>query len=361
VATPDGRARAEREVVRQCHLGHDVAAVQRGVLGSLRRLMPIDAAFFATADPVTWLFTGAWTEEPLEPVTSLLLDNEFGAADVNRFGVLARSAPWAASLDEATHSERSASPRYREILRPIGLGDELRAALVTGSECWGYLCLHREDSASGFTAAEAAAIGRLAPHIAHALRHATLLVGSAADEPPRPGVMMLTDALDVVAVTPEAEHLVTLIARQPLSGRLPLAVLAAAGALRTADRGPPASRRVPSARVPLTTGGWLTVHASWLHEVPDQRRITVVLQPASSGETVPLLLSAHGLTVREAQIATLILRGSSTREIVDALHISPYTVQDHLKAVFDKVGVRSRRDLAGTLLGQRRVRGRPNG
>jgi len=354
VGTPDGRARAEREVVRQCHLGHDVAALQRGVLGALRRLMPVDAAFFATADPETWLFTGAWTEEPLQAVTSLLLDNEFGAADVNRFGVLARSAPWAASLDEATHQERSPSPRYREIMRPLGLGDELRAALVTGSECWGYLCLHREDSEFGFTAAETATVGRLAPHIAQAVRHAALLFGpSTGNTPPRPGVMVLTEALDVVAVTPEAQHLVTLIDRQPPGGRLPIAVLSAAAALRSQESGPPSPRRLPSARVPLTAGGWLTVHASWLHEVPDQRRISVVLQPASTGETVPLLLSAHGLTEREAQIATLVLRGSSTREIVDALHISPYTVQDHLKAVFDKVGVRSRRDLAGTLLGQR--------
>jgi DNA-binding CsgD family transcriptional regulator len=95
------------------------------------------------------------------------------------------------------------------------------------------------------------------------------------------------------------------------------------------------------------------VHASWLRGIPGQARITIVLQPASPRGTVPLLLSAYGLTPREAQIAKLVLRGSSTREIDDALHISSDTVQDHLKAIFDKVGVRSRRDLAGTLLAKR--------
>jgi DNA-binding CsgD family transcriptional regulator len=64
----------------------------------------------------------------------------------------------------------------------------------------------------------------------------------------------------------------------------------------------------------------------------------------------------HGLTPREAAVVRLVLHGASTRTIVDTLHISRYTVQDHLKAVYDKVGVRSRQDLAVRLLGQSSAR-----
>jgi DNA-binding CsgD family transcriptional regulator len=76
----------------------------------------------------------------------------------------------------------------------------------------------------------------------------------------------------------------------------------------------------------------------------------VVVEVAAAQATAPVLLIAHGLTAREAEVARLVLRGLSTTAIADSLHISANTVQDHLKAVFDKTGVRSRRDLVGHFL-----------
>ncbi|WP_405485698.1 LuxR C-terminal-related transcriptional regulator [Nocardia sp. NBC_00511] len=344
-------ARAVHDLIRHCHDGTDVPALHAQLLRSVRRILPVDAAFFATADPETLLFTGAYADEPLNAATPLFMDNEFSGLDVNTFAALALSNEHVASLDSATHADRWVSGRYREIMRPLGLGDELRAALVVGSQCWGYLCLHREDHPLGFTDAEAALIASIGPHLAHALRQAVLLHGSPAGGGGEPGVVLLAEDLGVVAVTPEAAHLLSLVEQsRSIELPLPLAVYTVAMALRAIEQGTASARTLPTSRIRTIDGHWLTLYASRLQGPPSEQRISVVVKAAETASTVPLLLSAYGLSPREAEVARLVLRGNSTRVISDTLHISPHTVQDHLKVVFDKVGVRSRRDLIGRLL-----------
>lgn len=343
--------RAERAVVEACHRGLEVGRLRDAVLASLRAVIPVDAAFVATADPETLLFTGAYAEAPLDAATAAFLDNEFATEDVNRFATLATSHRHVAWLDDATGNDRFASPRYRDIMRPLGLGDELRAALVVDGRCWGYLCLHRQDGPLGFTASEAAAIARLVPHLASGLRQALMLQGPTTSEPDAPGVVLLNEDLSVLAVTAQAEHLLSLVA-DPSPRRLPLPVpvYGVATALTALERGALHPNAQPTTRIPTTAGPWLSLHASRLRARRGEGPIAVVVERAQAQATAPLLLSAHGLTLRESDVARLVLRGLSTTAIANSLHISANTVQDHLKAVFDKTGVRSRRDLVGRFL-----------
>jgi DNA-binding CsgD family transcriptional regulator len=75
--------------------------------------------------------------------------------------------------------------------------------------------------------------------------------------------------------------------------------------------------------------------------------MSVIIEPPRPDELAPLLIAAYGLSDREQAVTALVFQGRSTRQIARALSVSPYTVQEHLTAVFDKVGVRSRGELVG--------------
>ena len=93
-----------------------------------------------------------------------------------------------------------------------------------------------------------------------------------------------------------------------------------------------------------TSSGWLTLHGS-LPDGTTDSRVAIVVQPAGEDYALPLRLEVFGLTPREREIATLVARGLDTAAIAERLVISPWTVQDHLKAIFTKTDTRSRREL----------------
>jgi predicted ATPase/DNA-binding CsgD family transcriptional regulator len=58
----------------------------------------------------------------------------------------------------------------------------------------------------------------------------------------------------------------------------------------------------------------------------------------------------EALSARQSEIADMVVRGHSSREIAEKLFLSTRTVENHLAAIFNKLGVRSRVELVTTLL-----------
>ena len=116
-------------------------------------------------------------------------------------------------------------------------------------------------------------------------------------------------------------------------------------ALRTAEN-PDTPGEIALARVLSQAGRWMVLHGASL--VADgTRRVAVIIEPAQPARIASLLMAAYGLTEREQDVTRLVLQGNSTAEIAAQLRVSAQTVQQHLKSIFDKTGVRSRRDLVG--------------
>jgi DNA-binding CsgD family transcriptional regulator len=116
-------------------------------------------------------------------------------------------------------------------------------------------------------------------------------------------------------------------------------------ALRAAG-GPDDPGEVALARVLSRSGTWVVLHGASL-VASGSRRAAVIVEPAHPARLAPLLMSAYGLTEREQEVTRLVLRGDATARIAERLVVSPHTVQEHLKKIFEKTGVRSRRELVG--------------
>jgi DNA-binding NarL/FixJ family response regulator len=78
--------------------------------------------------------------------------------------------------------------------------------------------------------------------------------------------------------------------------------------------------------------------------------IAVIIEEPSPAELAPVILMAYGLTKQEQVLTALVCRGLSTSAIAARLHITPNTIQEHLKSIFEKTGVSSRRELVTTIL-----------
>jgi DNA-binding CsgD family transcriptional regulator len=81
----------------------------------------------------------------------------------------------------------------------------------------------------------------------------------------------------------------------------------------------------------------------------DAGGMAVTIRPTTPADYLDLVCLAYELTLRERELVEMVVRGADTKQIARGLFISPHTVQDHLKSVFAKVGVRSRRELVAKL------------
>ena len=340
--------RLRDDIVRLSHRGLGVREFSLAAARALRRGVPHDGVCVLTMDPATVLPTGEVVENGLPPAAAQrLTEIEVGEPDFNKFSELARRDQPAASLSQATDRALDRSLRHRELKRPDGFDDELRGALVDDSGMWGAITLLREAGSPSFAPADASLLASLSPYLAEGMRRAILhtsLSGADADDP-AVGLVVLTDDNSIESANPAGQ---TWLDELGADNRLPVVIRAVAGRARTAfadDRGDDSIAR---ALVRAPSGRWLLIRGSMLGDA-SEARAAVILEPARSPELAPLIADSYGLTERERRVTQLVAQGRLTQEIADELHLSPYTVQDHLKSIFEKVDVSSRGELVARL------------
>lgn len=341
------------EVKRLSRSGLDWRTFADRAATRLAGLVGCETWCVATADPATLLMTGVTADAPVGS-PARFFELEYGIDEPFSQQSLARGPVRVDALSRATDGHLERSQRWRELLEPLGFGDWLRGALVTNDGCWGYVAMMRDRRADGFAPADVELVARVGSAMADGLRTARHLGQASLEHRVGSGLVLLDAQLALVERSPGAAELL-----EGEAWHAVLAIAARAKGSRVDDE---------HAVVVRAPSGWTRLVAMRLHADGDHTddgradgdgassgaaRIAVIAHPAGPPDATQLLSSQYGLSAREHEVTRAVAAGNSTAEIADLLHISQFTVQQHLKSIFDKVGVRSRRELVGLIFQQR--------
>jgi DNA-binding CsgD family transcriptional regulator len=201
---------------------------------------------------------------------------------------------------------------------------ELSAWPGSQGDLIGGMGFHRQKQDRDFTQREKEIVSRLVPHLARALH----LIDLRQEVPdPDVGVIVMSADGTTCYLNDEAKR----VLRGLSLGTIPIPGVGAKPTFFWTGTGV-----YKVVTVPATS---------------DKQENTVLLEPQPSSEAISAKLEAHSLTPRQREIALLVIRGLSNREIAERLFIEEQTVKDHLRDVFEAVKIHRRSELTAKILG----------
>jgi DNA-binding CsgD family transcriptional regulator len=343
---------ALRSIKRACYAGLDSIALRSEVARRVARIVPTEACGLAATDPETGLFTHGW----IDGIPDRLLQEYMEAHyldEVADFLDLAASG--------ATATTQISEP-YREQLRGYGLGRGAHAVFCSDGEMWGAWCTYREGTSRPFGEREIRFMRAVAAHVGYGLRFASMREAAATagnvTGASAPGVIVL-DIRGQIKLTsgPATSQLVDLANVGTAAESVSYAVGSVLARLRTLHSAADGPLRV-GLRAQGISGRWYILHGSLAEpDAAGDTAAVIVIEPDGPRETATSVSYRYGLSPREREVLLLVIRGESTKRIAGRLGLSPYTVQDHLDHVCEKIGVRGRKALLARILADRLASG----
>ena len=323
-------------------------------LAWLARSVGYDAARALAYDPAAMIAVSFVANDRLDWDAAVSACwNKQAEADASHFRALARSKSHV-ELVTAEPRQGRQNPYWQNLLLPGFWRHEMRAAAVDGhGYCWGSITAFRNGQRP-FRERDAATLGRELHQIAAQLSRA-MVDGPVASLPANAASLWLSDDGELLSTTPTGRDWLARLQtpEMPQRAQAILAALTARVTAAAARSGQAGSPRPVSVRLRGGQGQWIVLHGERVIALPGVAHgISVVIGPAGTACVLPLLAAAYRLTGREREVVSGVLAGLSTRQISARLHITSYTVQDHLKAIFTKLGVTSRGELAHHLVFQ---------
>jgi hypothetical protein len=371
----------------------DHVTLRRQASMLLHGAVGFDLAIWAVLDPMTLMWAscvidGGPYDEQLEHE---LFANEYGQEDALRLVDLAEG-PRVGTLSASTQGDLHSSRRFRNVLAPRGITDELRLAYYDNDATWGALLLYRVGGT--FTDADVAQLAPAARPFGTVL-HRTLVRGDVVTEEIRPDT-----PADVVEarrpertgssgswsgrilrphigrrrddrpaqppsraappVPPPAVVARTANARPPVAGTLTMSrdgrlldlTGEARSLLNTAELDK-VGAAVAKGRVSglIDPAGGVRHDGRWLvfHAARQETAVAVTVQRIRPHQVSEFITRALDLEPWQWRLLGAVARGRDTRQIAQELGMSAYAVQDGLMSLFTAFGVAGRIELVKAL------------
>jgi len=252
-----------------------------------------------------------------------------------------RTHPQARLLQELPLSCHNRSLRLSDTFPMSRLGDteygrdfqtkasifyELGGILVCEGDLIATVRLARQRCERNFTSRHVAFMDHFLPHLSQALYNIELREGATVSE--EVGMVLIGLKGHV--------ELQNDVAKRALNGR---------PAISIPDSGP--TSNPPILR---TETGSYRVRTRLI--CPGRKRL-ILLEPLPSRGHLRTKLDGFGLTLRQEEVASMVMSGLGNREIAEKLFVTEQTVKDHLRDVFKKMQVHRRSELVAKILGLR--------
>lgn len=348
--TTDSMAAALARLRKLAGEGLDLPAFWLAAGSVIARALPLySTPCWWTLDPHSLLATSHFQTDVVE-LPADMLAHEYLEEDFHKLADIARSATGISTIHEATGGTPERSAGWRKYVQAYGGDQEVLVALRTrASDVWGVAGFYRAEGQPWFSREELKFLRDVSPVLGDGARRG-LLIGEAwdADSPGSPGVVVVSRDLSIVSVSAGAQHWLEALpdSRWASTGELPPALMALAGQELGKLCNAGKEGTATTARVRTRDGAWLVLHGVTMSS-GGEPSLAVIIEPVEPVRIATLLMAAYGLTGREQELTRLVLQGCDTAEIAFRLGVTPRTVQQHLKSIFEKTGVRSRRDLTG--------------
>jgi DNA-binding CsgD family transcriptional regulator len=257
-----------------------------------------------------------------------------------------------------TYKDFLAGEYYNDFLRPQAIYSQMSFFLWNNTQLLGCISLFRPKDAPVFSSVDRAKAELLLPYLSEALgkclsveamKQQKMFLDCILDALPFQAVVLVNESFEPVHWSEKASAVLAELYDRGQAPHDGLNTFAKVLRFRLKGDGGQSNAScpcypVPLTRVRLTSAG--NDRKAWAVLIPlmhqGRRVFAVCIRSQDEEEGVGRALAHLGFTSRETEVVLLLSRGLKNHEIGKQLYISEYTVENHLRSIFRKLGVSNR-------------------